>query len=61
MNNENIDNGNPMFTLIFRYLWIMFKMFLVTAMILTPGLRHKGRARWAVRYAYDHLIRRHLS
>lgn len=34
---------------------------IVNAIFLTPGLRHKGRARWAVRYAYDHLIRRHLS
>lgn len=34
---------------------------IVNAILLTPGFKHKGRARWAVRYAYNHLIRRHLS
>ncbi|XP_014483157.1 PREDICTED: ADP-ribosylation factor-like protein 6-interacting protein 1 [Dinoponera quadriceps] len=34
---------------------------LVNVILLTPGLRHKGRARWAVKYAYNRLIRRHLS
>lgn len=34
---------------------------LVIAVLLTPGFKHKGRARWAVKYVYDHLIHRHLS
>ncbi|XP_070150445.1 ADP-ribosylation factor-like protein 6-interacting protein 1 isoform X4 [Polyergus mexicanus] len=34
---------------------------IVNAILLTPGFRHKGRARWAMRYAYNHLIYRHLS
>lgn len=33
----------------------------VNTALLTPGLKHKGRARSAVKCAYDHLIRRHLS
>ncbi|KAH0956437.1 hypothetical protein HN011_000360 [Eciton burchellii] len=33
----------------------------VTVILLTPGLKHKGRARSAMKCAYDHLIRRHLS
>ncbi|EFN80543.1 ADP-ribosylation factor-like protein 6-interacting protein 1 [Harpegnathos saltator] len=33
---------------------------IVNAILLTPGVRHKGRARWAIILAYDRLIRRHL-
>ncbi|XP_018406895.1 PREDICTED: ADP-ribosylation factor-like protein 6-interacting protein 1 [Cyphomyrmex costatus] len=33
----------------------------VMAVVLMPGLRHKGRARWAVKYVYNNLIRRHSS
>lgn len=33
----------------------------VNAILITPGLRHKGRVQWAIRCAYNQLIRRHLS
>ncbi|XP_011706381.1 PREDICTED: ADP-ribosylation factor-like protein 6-interacting protein 1 [Wasmannia auropunctata] len=34
---------------------------IVLTVLLMPGLRHKGRARLALKHLYDHLIRRHLS
>ncbi|CAL1673016.1 unnamed protein product [Lasius platythorax] len=46
--------GNTVNNLLLLYI-------IVNAILLTPGFRHKGRARWAVKYAYNHLIRRHLS
>ncbi|XP_011256077.1 ADP-ribosylation factor-like protein 6-interacting protein 1 [Camponotus floridanus] len=46
--------GNTVNNLLLLYI-------IVNATLLTPGFRHKGRARWAVRYAYNHLIHRHLS
>ncbi|XP_032683450.1 ADP-ribosylation factor-like protein 6-interacting protein 1 [Odontomachus brunneus] len=46
--------GNTVNNLLLLYI-------IVNAILLTPGLRHKGRARWAVKYAYNRLIRRHLS
>jgi len=33
----------------------------VNAILLTPGLRHKGRAQSAMKYAYNYLMHRKLS
>ncbi|KAL0117282.1 hypothetical protein PUN28_010259 [Cardiocondyla obscurior] len=46
--------GNTVNNLLLLYI-------IVIAILLTPGFKHKGRARWAVKYLYNHSIRRHLS
>ncbi|XP_011870536.1 PREDICTED: ADP-ribosylation factor-like protein 6-interacting protein 1 [Vollenhovia emeryi] len=46
--------GNTVNNLLLLYI-------IVIALLLTPGFKHKGRARWALKYVYDHSIRRHLS
>jgi len=66
-NHPNVYYSVTILSLIF-FAWVgntfnnlLMLYITVNVALLTPGFRHKGRARWAVKYAYDHLIHRHLS